>query len=1324
MKPSKFILVILFFILLLFIVFQTASNKFVLQAQTQGYPLNYVAPSPKASQAPPGGNQGYPLNLVPSSPGRGNTGPYSTSAPAPENVQNKTIPNSSVPTTTQDPAATNKYVSNIQYFDMMGRQQGMIVSAMYGPNPCTPLTLGGSGFYAIQLIPYNSGSERYAYMPVRVSYRIEFKDASGNVIKKIEGAGRVNYDKWGGKSPSGWIYGFYSPQEVRSIAGNRRFRNYYEIWFNNSDPGNIIQFDLWAREKSIILAQKTRKKNQVKNNNLLKYHEQISFRAGGLLAQNSGASTAQASGSACMGISGNQGGGETAGCPVDIVSGSLVEDYTDMILPTGLAIKRHYDSGMGYQPGRNFGWAFNFEEFLRFDPDGSIFYRSYKFSEKRFLRNLSDLNNYIPSRSDNLLKLRKDADGNYEIIFKDQTKKVFNSIGYLINTIDSKGNATNYTWNIPFQQMRENYNMPAELIALNGPNEIFRKNSTLTITDPYGRSVNVYFNDNGRVSKIADWTGRYVEYSWSGNGNMFLMAFKDLQGNQTQFSYTENTYNNISEIKYPNGARVVNNFLSSGPPNSQVVKYQNLTDGGSISYDYGWLRDPQERWTTVNESGRTVKYYYDENGNITGTEEPGPNGSVNYRFTYYYDTDNLGIPANLLASKTDPLGRTTRYTYDARGNLTEIRNAQGKIRKYKYDDKDRMTDFWDELNRNTHFEYDDKNNLLSIRNKDGTAKRFEYDEKGRLTKSTDENGNYLVYEYGAFEGVAKITDQEGGYAIFYRDSLGRVVKVDANGFETNYKYDNFGNITEIAGKSGNKTRLSYDGNCNLTAAANSNGEINQFGYDSFNRLTQKTDPDGNISIYRYNPRGKLMNMIDPKRGYISYDYNPADSANWLKDQMSTATYYSYDPAGNITVTGNSSAGKRCEFVYDGLNRVVKKIGDGEALYEYDDAGNIKAVNDKSGQTLYEYDDMNRITRVSYPLNGIKSEFKYDNAGNIAYVKHINGAEFYYEYDKANKLVSIIKKGEGRINFAYNDCKNLAMIEYPNGVQKFIAYDDLKNIVRIKYLSGKSGEILYLVSYEYDNAGSITGKEVSGIGRGHKKLSYVYTGSGKLAQVKMNDKTISDYKYDANGNRISSVTSTGRVSYNYDPANRLLNTSQTDYFYDNAGNLIKEKSGSKVKNYFYDTENNFTKFEFTGAGKFSENYSYNASNLRTLKECAEKKEKSNLIWLGWDLQGEIDKDGGFDFVNYGLGFEKNGKSYWYIEDIQGSIVGVADKEGNLVTAYEYDEFGNPVSSTVSGEAAPSAAGSGMTAAMACFFNSEQASARACLPTVCLAWRNAS
>ncbi|MFH1452589.1 MAG: RHS repeat-associated core domain-containing protein, partial [Armatimonadota bacterium] len=219
--------------------------------------------------------------------------------------------------------------------------------------------------------------------------------------------------------------------------------------------------------------------------------------------------------------------------------------------------------------------------------------------------------------------------------------------------------------------------------------------------------------------------------------------------------------------------------------------------------------------------------------------------------------------------------------------------------------------------------------------------------------------------------------------------------------------------------------------------------------------------------------------------------------------------------------------------------------------------------------------------------------------------------------------------------------------------------------------------LYTVEYAYNELGQVVNKHYSGVGRPEKDISYHYDKSGRLIQTKSGDRIISEYTYDKNGNRLTSKTPRGKVNYIYDSANRLIKENQTSYSYDDAGNLTFIDAGSKSRTYAYDKENNLISAALPGGKKNVQGYSYDAYNLRTEKTF--HKDSTSYCWFDNKLIGELDKNKKVDFIDYGYGFKNQQGDYYYITDRQGSVMALADKKGNIITVYEYDEFGNPVSS---------------------------------------------
>src|SRR5690554_6211115 len=106
--------------------------------------------------------------------------------------------------------------------------------------------------------------------------------------------------------------------------------------------------------------------------------------------------------------------------------------------------------------------------------------------------------------------------------------------------------------------------------------------------------------------------------------------------------------------------------------------------------------------------------------------------------------------------------------------------------------------------------------------------------------------------------------------------------------------------------------------------------------------------------------------------------------------------------------------------------------------------------------------------------------------------------------------------------------------------------------------------------------------------------------------------------------------------------------------------------------YYDNENDLTI-----------NYLYNDQGLRVRKEMSNGSitkyyyEGSNLIS---EVTGSKKKSFLYDEANQLYGLIYNNKSYYYIKDILGNILGIIDNEGKIVVEYRYNAFDELLSIT--------------------------------------------
>jgi YD repeat-containing protein len=134
-----------------------------------------------------------------------------------------------------------------------------------------------------------------------------------------------------------------------------------------------------------------------------------------------------------------------------------------------------------------------------------------------------------------------------------------------------------------------------------------------------------------------------------------------------------------------------------------------------------------------------------------------------------YTTGSGGIPAGVIQTTTDALGRVTTYAYTTRGLLQSMTQAFGTAdattTSFEYDSSDNLSATIDGLGRRTEYTYDGLDRMVSMTQTDpdgagpATAPvwHFAYDANGNRTSMTDPLGNVTHYLYDVRGRLSGIT---------------------------------------------------------------------------------------------------------------------------------------------------------------------------------------------------------------------------------------------------------------------------------------------------------------------------------------------------------------------------------------------------------------------------------------------------------------------------------------------------------------------------------------------------------------------------------------
>ena len=148
--------------------------------------------------------------------------------------------------------------------------------------------------------------------------------------------------------------------------------------------------------------------------------------------------------------------------------------------------------------------------------------------------------------------------------------------------------------------------------------------------------------------------------------------------------------------------------------------------------------------------------------------------------------------------------------------------------------------------------------------------------------------------------------------------------------------------------------------------------VTTYAYDAQNRIFNVTEPGGRLTRTQYDRDGRVGSVIEDPNGTTP-----------------RRTDYAYDAANNTTLVteGVGSANpRRTQYVYDALGRRTDEYVDPTSLggtlnlrtqYRYDNNGNVTRKIDASGNsTWYVYDAQNRLTQTIDALGGV-TQLTYD-----------------------------------------------------------------------------------------------------------------------------------------------------------------------------------------------------------------------------------------------------------------------------------------------------------------------------------------------------------
>jgi YD repeat-containing protein len=579
--------------------------------------------------------------------------------------------------------------------------------------------------------------------------------------------------------------------------------------------------------------------------------------------------------------------------------------------------------------------------------------------------------------------------------------------------------------------------------------------------------------------------------------------------------------------------------------------------------------------------------------------------SATQRTRYAYDANNR------LRFTVDALGGVSETVYDAGGlAVAQIRFATAPtLSAHTEQAIDAAVSRTDPMNRTTRFSYDAAGRLrytLQVLASDAQGKatqhlttRQEYDALGRVVMSTAYAtvlGVVADYKAATLDAAVRVSAQDRRSAAVY-DVAGRQVysaqvsAIAANGNATKHivrrnDYDALGRVvktTAYAAETGAIATYTLAG-VGAAVTASTQDRTNEMVYDAAGRQRFVIAADGNVSETVYDALGRVK-----EQRQFAFVVDKATA--WTETTLETRR-------GGRVVGDGTTRGEKYD--YDRANRVLSTtdaLGKTES-WTYDALGEKQTYTNKNGaQWTYVYDRLGRLTLEEtspyvYQLSNettpgaartLKTLLDYDAFGNLTGRREAYGTvderTTKFEYDRLGRQIKTTEPGwydpaTGRVE------KTQATGRFQRTTE--VMYDTLGDAVRNKVRTGagshqydyKTYDMLGRVVHEVDALNNVTTQGYTTFGESATvtRQSVVLSATAPLRGYW----TAAEVATEMAGDALARATGN-----TYDNLGRLIETrgpTGSSYYF--SGNTASTNAGSIVPI----AGSEMTKYEYTVFGQ--------------------------------------------------------------------------------------------------------------------------------------------
>jgi RHS repeat-associated protein len=577
----------------------------------------------------------------------------------------------------------------------------------------------------------------------------------------------------------------------------------------------------------------------------------------------------------------------------------------------------------------------------------------------------------------------------------------------------------------------------------------------------------------------------------------------------------------------------------------------NVTQPDGTGDDTEITYDGSGRVATITRSGVTYNYSYSLAGGVLTTTVAGPDGS-----TEVFATDTASQRPSSVTNRT---GDSVSYQYDASGRKTRETMPEGNYTQWTYDTRGNVTEV-----RKVAKSGSGLADIVETANFDASCANMVTCNKPNYT--IDARGKRTDFTYSAAHGGVTRIQLPGPASGQPRP-------------EINYTYTA---LTPLASSTPvyKVTAITMCATA-ATCAGTANETKITLAYNTPNlNLSSKTVAagDGSISAtesYAYDWRDRLVSVDGPLAGSEDTSFHLWEAPDRLAGKIGPdpdgtgtlkrrATRYTYDAQGRVkkeergTVTGTDhvalstmTVAEQVEYQFDlSGNVIMQTLGAGGITYavqqmSYDNRGRLECTAVRMNNAVFGSLPSSACTLGVAGLFGpdrITKTF-YDAADRVTKIQTglgvsgVQSDEITVTYS-ANAQVATVTDGESnKTTYEYDGFDRLAKTRYPvitKGLAtssttdyEELAHDAASNVVNRRLRDGAS------IAFSYDDLNRLTQKNLPG---SEPDVSYNYDLFGRLIGTSTAGHTLT-FTFDALGRNLSQSSPLGTVSNQYDSAGR-------------------------------------------------------------------------------------------------------------------------------------------------------------------------------------------